>query len=124
MAGEPIEGQVLLLTAAKSSVQPARLPDLVDLVQERLTADRERYRREYERVYEGEAFEAFFVDRNHWEQLGDDLGFSDRERSAVRRAHEEQLLRVGRRADREDEFETALEIRDPLLIGRDDADRE
>ncbi|WP_265110186.1 hypothetical protein [Halosolutus halophilus] len=120
MAGEPIEGQVLLLTAAKASVPGTRLPDLVDLTQELLAAERERYRREYERVHDGETFEAFLVDPGHWEAIGDELGFEDRELSAVRRAHEEQLLRVGRRLDREPEFETALEIREPILVGTDD----
>lgn len=121
MAGEPIDGQVLLLTAAKSSVPPTRLPDLIDRTQAVLADELERYRREYERIYEGEAenagFEAFLVDWGHWEELGDEVGLEERERSAVRRAHEEQLLRVGRRLDREDEFETALEIREPVLIG-------
>ncbi|WP_394741214.1 hypothetical protein [Natronococcus roseus] len=117
MAGDPIEGQILLLTAAKASVTPTQLPDLVDLAQERLAADRERYRREYERLYEGDGVEAFAVETGHWAELGTELGMSDRERAAVERAHEEQLLRIGRRTDREDELETALEIREPVLIG-------
>ncbi|MFC4543901.1 hypothetical protein ACFO5R_18400 [Halosolutus amylolyticus] len=120
MAGEPIEGQVLLLTAAKASVAGSRLPDLVDLTQELLAGERDRYRREYERVYDGESFEAFLVDPGHWKTIGDELGFEGRELSAVRRAHEEQLLRVGRRCDRESEFETALEIREPVLVGTGD----
>lgn len=120
MAGEPIEGQVLLLTAAKASVAGTRLPDLVDLTQELLAGERDRYRREYERIYDGESFEAFLVESGHWETIGDELGFEDRELSAVRRAHEEQLLRVGRRCDRESEFETALEIREPVLVGTGD----
>lgn len=119
MAGEPIEGQILLLTAAKASVPGTRLPDLVDLTQELLEPERDRYRREYERIHSCEEFEAFLVDPGHWEELGDDLGFDDKELSAVRRAHEEQLLRIGRRTDREAEFETALDIREPVLIGRE-----
>lgn len=120
MAGEPIEGQVLLLTAAKASVAPERLPDLVERAQERLAAERDRYRREYERVHEDDSFVAFLVEADHWDRLGDELGFDDRELSAVRRAHAEQLLRVGRRIDREAEFETALEIREPVLVGTDE----
>lgn len=116
--GEPIEGQVLLLTAAKASVSGNRLPELIDRAQTALAADRERYRREYERVHRDEGREAFLVEWGHWDERGDDLGFSKRERAAVRRAHEEQLLRIGRRTDREAEFETALEIRDPVCIGR------
>lgn len=117
MAGEPIEGQILLLAAAKSSVTPTRLPDLVDVAQEHLAAERERYRREYERLYDDDDLEAFAVETGHWAELGAELELGDRELSAVRRAHEEQLLRIGRRTDREDEFETALEIREPVVIG-------
>ena len=117
MAGEPIEGQVLLLTAAKASVPPTRLPDLVERAQQALESERERYRREYEQLYADERLEAFLAEWGHWEALGDDLGLTDRERSAVRRAHEEQLLRIGRETDREAEFETALEIREPVCIG-------
>ncbi|GAB3667601.1 hypothetical protein [Halopiger thermotolerans] len=117
MSGDPIDGQVLLLAAAKSGVSPNQLPDLVDRTQSHLASAREEYRREYERIHETEAFEAFLVDWGHWDEIADAVGLGDRERSAVRRAHEEQLLRVGRRNDREEEFETALEIREPVLIG-------
>ncbi len=117
MAGEPIDGQVLILTAAKASVPPARLPDLVDRAQKRLAPALERYRREYERLYADDEREVFLVEWGHWEALGDDLEVSEREVAAIRRAHEEQLLRIGRRTDREDAFETALEIREPVCIG-------
>jgi hypothetical protein len=119
MAGQPIEGQVLVLTAAKASVPATRLPDLVERVQATLGPERERYRREYERVHADDDREAFLVEWGHWEELGADPGVTDRERSAVRRAHEEQLLRIGRRTGRREEIETALEIRDPVLIGTD-----
>ncbi|MDF9745548.1 hypothetical protein [Natrinema salsiterrestre] len=119
MAGEPIEGQVLLLTAAKASVPGTRLPDLIERAQVALAPALERYRREYERLYAGEDLEIFLVDWGHWEEVGDEIGVTDRELSAIRRAHEEQLLRIGRRTDREDEFETALEIREPVVIGTD-----
>ena len=122
MAGDPIEGQILVLTAAKASVPPDRLPDLVDSVQAHLADERDRYRREYERVQADERRETFLVEWGHWEDLGAELGLSDRERSAVRRAHEEQLLRIGRRTDREDAFETALEIREPVCIGTETTD--
>jgi hypothetical protein len=117
MSDEPIEGQILVLTAAKASVTPARLPVLVAQAQAYLRAELPRYRREYERPHADGDREAFLVEWGHWEELAEALGFDDRERSAVRRAHEEQLLRIGRRTDREAEFETALEIREPLLIG-------
>ncbi|MFA9414960.1 hypothetical protein [Natrinema sp. HArc-T2] len=117
MAGEPIEGQVLLLTAAKASVAPTRLPDLIDRTQAMLGPDLERYRREYERLYTDDDLEVFLVDWGHWDDLGTRLDVTDRELSAICRAHEEQLLRIGRRTDREAEFETALEIREPVIIG-------
>ncbi|SDC78696.1 hypothetical protein [Natrinema hispanicum] len=117
MTGEPIEGQILLLTAAKASVAPTRLPDLIDRAQAVLGSDRERYRRKYERLYADADLEVFLVEWGHWDGLGARLGVTDRELSAIRRAHEEQLLRIGRRTDREAEFETALEIRDPVVIG-------
>jgi len=73
---------------------------------------------EYERLYAGDGLEIFLVDWGHWEEIGDEIDATDRELSAIRRAHEEeQLLRIGRRTDREDEFETALEIREPVVIG-------
>jgi len=117
MAGEPIEGQVLLLTAAKASVPGTRLPDLIERAQVALGPRLERYRREYERLYAVDGLEIFLVDWGHWEEIGDEIDATDRELSAIRRAHEEQLLRIGRRTDREDEFETALEIREPVVIG-------
>ena len=122
MAGDPIEGQVLVLTAAKASVPPERLPTLVDQGQTLLGPALERYRREYERVYADDRFEAFLVEWGHWDELAADLDLSERERSAVRRAHEEQLLRIGRRTNRESAFETALEIREPVCIGTSDPD--
>ncbi|PGF15340.1 hypothetical protein CP556_03810 [Natrinema sp. CBA1119] len=122
MAGEPIEGQVLLLTAAKASVPGTRLPDLIERAQVALGPSLERYRREYERLYAGDDLEIFLVDWGHWEEIGDEIDVTDRELSAIRRAHEEQLLRIGRRTDREDEFETALEIREPVVIGANEGE--
>ncbi|ELY70928.1 hypothetical protein [Natrinema versiforme] len=122
MAGNPIEGQVLVLTAAKASVPPTRLPDLIERAQAVLGPDLERYRREYERLYADDDLEAFLVDWGHWEDLGEELDVTDRELSAIRRAHEEQLVKIGRRTDREDEFETALEIREPVVIGTGDGE--
>ena len=120
MAGGPIDGQILLVTAAKASVSPQRLPDLVDLVQADLEGQFDEYARRYEVAFEGADAAAFFVPAGHWEEIGDRLGFERLEIDAVRRAHHEQLTRRGRRDDRLDEFETALEIRDCVLIGRPD----
>jgi len=112
----PIDGQIILLTAAKASVPPARLPDLLERTSKQVNADLERYRREYERLYKGSTREAFLVSRDHWDRRGAHVGLTEREIAAVCRAHEEQLLRVGRRTNREVEFETALEIRDPVFV--------
>ncbi len=120
MAGEPIEGQILLLTAAKASVPATRLPDLIDRAQTMLGRRIERYRQEFERFYAGEDCEVFLVEWGHWDEIGAELGVSDRELSAIRRAHEEQLIRIGRRTDRESEVETALEIREAVVIGVSD----
>ncbi|ELZ07462.1 hypothetical protein [Natrialba aegyptia] len=117
MSTDPIDGQVLLLTAAKASVPPSRLPELVDDAQALLSQRLAHYRHEFERLYADEFTEAFLVEWGHWEDLGAELGMSEREIAAVRRAHEEQVLRAGRRMDREDEFETAFEIREAVCIG-------
>ncbi|ELY44251.1 hypothetical protein [Natronorubrum sulfidifaciens] len=117
--GDPIDGQVLVLTAAKASVPPSRLPALVDRAQELLSPRLEQYRRAYERLEADDDRELFLVEWGHWESLADDLEVTDRELSAIRRAHEEQLLRIGRRTDREATFETALEIREAVCIGTD-----
>ena len=127
MADVPIDGQVIVLTAAKASVPPARLPDLLERTAAHLNSQLERYHREYERIYGDEHREAFLVEWGHWDEVGATLELDDREASAVRRAHEEQLLRIGRRRDREAEFETALEIREavflPINEGTDDLSR-
>lgn len=117
MTGEPIEGQVLLLAAAKASVGPRRLPVLVDRVQAELAGRRDEYAREYERAYAADDHEAYFVPDGHWVVVGERVGLATRETDAVRRAHHEQLRRTGRRRDRREEFETALDVRDCVLIG-------
>lgn len=117
MAGDPIDGQTLVLVAAKASVGPQRLPELVDIVQADLRDRRAAYAREYELVHETDDYAAFFVDDGHWATIGDRVGLDDREMDAVRRAHHEQLLRDGRGLGRRGEFETALEIRECVLVG-------
>ena len=119
MGGDHIDGQVLLLAAAKASVGPQRLPDLVEVVQSSLGDHLPEYRREYEVAFEDPDRLGFFVEADHWAELGRQLGLGERERDAVERVHTEQLRRVGRNTDREDEFETALDIREAVVIGRD-----
>lgn len=113
----PIDGQVFMLAAAKASVNPQTLSELLGRTQDHLDGRRDTYRREFERVAERDGREVFLVPTGHWETLGDRLGFSERERKAVARTHAEQLRRLGSEAGRDEEFETALEIREAVVIG-------
>lgn len=113
----PIDGQVVVLTAAKASVPPSRLPELLSAVQADLGPRIETYRERYERVAGTDGAALFFVDEDHWPAVGDRLGLGRRETDAVRRAHNEQLRRFGLSAGRREEIETALEIRDGAVVG-------
>ncbi len=115
----PIEGQVILLAGAKASVPLRRLPTLLSRAAVVLSDRRESYDRRYERLHEDDDRRYYAVESDHWTGLGDELGFDDRETDAVRRAHTEQLLRAGRRADRREEFQTTLEIRECVVIERE-----
>jgi hypothetical protein len=114
----PIDGQALLLAAAKASVAGDRLPALVERAQVELEPRLEEYRRRYECVHEGDGGDAwyFFVPDDHWETVGERLGVERRESDALRRAHEAQLGRLGDRLDRREEFETALELRSAVVV--------
>lgn len=113
----PIEGQVLVLTAAKASVGGRRVPDLVAEARRELEPQSEDLRRRYECVHEDDVRAVFLVPEEFWAEVGEDLGWADRECKAVARAHAEQLLRVGGREGRESEFETALDVREAVVIG-------
>lgn len=115
--GEPIDGQITLLTAAKSSVPPSQLPDLIERAQRHLEPELETYRRTAECVFEDDDRAVFLLEAGFWRRVGAEVGFDDREWKAVRRAHTDQFRRVGRRTDRDEEFEVALEIREPVCIG-------
>jgi hypothetical protein len=114
----PIDGQVFMLAAAKASVDPGTLSDLVARVQGHLAERHDTYRREFERVVEDDDREVFLVPTGHWETIGDRLGIGERERKAIARTHAEQLRRIGSETDRDEEFETALEIREAVVVGR------
>lgn len=116
-ADNPIEGEVLVLTAAKASVGGQRVPDLVAEARRELQPRADELARRYERVHEDDVRAVFLVPEGFWSEVGEDLGWSRREYEAVARAHAEQLLRVGRREDREEEFETALELREAVVVG-------
>jgi hypothetical protein len=114
----PIDGQVFMLASAKASVDPNTLSGLLARVQSDLGPRIEDYRREFERVAAEEDREVFLVPTDHWETVGDRLDFERRETDAAARAHAEQLRRIGSETDRRDEFETALEIRAAVVVGR------
>ncbi|WP_276298944.1 hypothetical protein [Halorussus lipolyticus] len=116
-ADNPIEGQVLVLTAAKASVSGERVPELVAEARRELEPRGDELRRKYERVHADDVREIFLAPGEFWAEVGDDMGWERREEEAVARAHAEQLLRVGRRENREAEFETALEVREAVVIG-------
>ncbi|MFB6305009.1 MAG: hypothetical protein ABEH47_07575 [Haloferacaceae archaeon] len=114
-----MDGQVLLLAGAKASVAPTRLPDLVDRAAAYLDDRRDRYRRDYERVHADADRAVYLVETGHWDDVGEALGLSDREVDALRRVHAEQLRRVGRRTDRREEFDHALDVREAVVVGRE-----
>lgn len=118
MADSPIEGQIVLLAGAKASVPAERLPALLDRVQADLESRLDDYRTRYEVVEETDDAVSFFVETDHWDEVGARLGFDDREADAVRRAHHEQIRRAARRADRADEIDAGFEIRAGVVIGR------
>lgn len=113
----PIEGQMVMLAATKASIAGSRLPELLDAVQAAFGPDLDVYRRRYELAGEDDAC-YFFVPADHWEAVGADLGLDRREHEAVQRAHEAQLQRFSKREGRSEEFETALELRSAVVIGK------
>jgi hypothetical protein len=112
----PIEGQIVLLAGTQASVPLDQLPDLLGRVQSYLRANRVTYDREYERISGPREADYVCAESGHWDSIGTELGLSDREQDAVRRAHVAQFERDGRRLDRSEEFETTLEIRDVLAV--------
>ncbi|WP_224268105.1 hypothetical protein [Haloprofundus salinisoli] len=113
----PIEGQVMLIAGAKASVPPERLPGLLTRAQADLGGRVQNYRLRYELVAETDEYAAFFVPTGHWGEVGERLGLDQREADALRRTHEEQLRRLGRRSGRREEFDSALEIREAAVVG-------
>ncbi len=113
----PLDGDVLMYTGATASVAPDRLAPLLREVQAFLGPQSETYRRAYERVYADEERDVFLVPDDHWDDLGAELGLPEREVDASRRAHAQQLRRIGTRTDRREELETALEIREAVVVG-------
>jgi hypothetical protein len=118
MAGGPLQGNALVVAAAKASVSGEALPDLVDRAQTHLGARLPDYGRRYECVHEDESTAVFLTSEGHWAEIGEELSLTDREWKAIRRAHAEHLKRLGDDLDRRQEFETALEVREAVVIGK------
>lgn len=118
MAGGPLRGNALVLGAAKGSVSGERLPDLADRAQQFLHARLPEYSRGYECVYEDEDEAVFLAEEGHWEELSEEMDLEEREWKALRRTHAEHLKQLGGELDRRAEFETALDLREPVVIGK------
>lgn len=112
----PIEGQVFLLAGTKASVPLERLSTLLEQVQDHLGPRVAEYERRYECVYDRNDTYAFLVEPGHWTDVGSDLDLTQREADALARTHAEQVSRLGKDLGRRDEFETALEIREAVVI--------
>lgn len=112
----PIDGESVLLAGARASVTLARLSELLERAQRHLRRRHDEYTRTFEQI-EGAGERAYFLaSEGHWDAVGDDLELTDREADALRRVHETQFLRDGRTLDRLEEFETSVEIREPVAI--------
>lgn len=118
--GHPIDGNALLIAAAKASVGPGRLPELLRAADEYLRDRAAEYDRRYECVDRDEetGTATYLVPDGHWEEIGADLSLNRRETDALRRAHEQHLLRVGTQRRRRREFESALDLRESVVISQ------
>lgn len=116
MVDHPIEGQLLLAAGARASVPIHRVEGLVEEAQAYVEANRADYERTYERIAGARDVDYYCVEDGFWTQAGEELGFDRREADAVRRAHEAQFTRDGRRLDRQSEFETTLELREIVAV--------
>lgn len=113
----PLDGEAILVAGAKASVPLERLSTLVETAQAHLRPRKDEYDRAYERLHASADAHTYLVDPGHWRGVGERLGLEPREADAIRRAHAEQLRRLGRELDRTAEFEAALEIREAAVIG-------
>ena len=116
----PIEGTALVKTTALASVPAARVPTLLARVQADLGPRIDAYRRRYEQIEAEPGRETFLVEPDHWDEVAERVGLSERERDAVVRAHEAAVERLGAGSGRRAEFDAALEIRSAVVIGLDE----
>ena len=113
----PLDGDVLLYTGATASVGPERIEPLLRTAQAYIRENAETYRRGHESAFADDERRILLVPEGHWAEVGADLDLPEREVDAVRRAHAQQLKRIGSKTGRREEFETALEIREAVVIG-------
>jgi len=119
MVSHAIEGQVVLMAGAKASVSMTRLSELLEEFQTHLDGDRDDYDRRFERLDGSDGAIYYLVPEGHVGELGSKLGLTGRESDAIRRCHQAQFERDGRRLGRSEEFEAALEIRDVVAVPTD-----
>jgi hypothetical protein len=110
----PIDGEVILQAGAFASVPLKTLSGLVRQVQQHIEDHRAEYDRQFECI-DGEHRQYLLAPSEYWQGVAEELTLTDREIDAVRRVHETQFRRDGRRLGREDEFESALQIRSPVV---------
>ena len=116
MKDHPFPEEVLLLTAGDGLVHPGRLPELLSVVQADLSLRLQEYRENHECAYEDDHLVAFFVAGDHWRAIADRLGFETGAVDATRSAHARLLVGLGADVGRTDEFETALDVQDCVVI--------
>lgn len=116
MTGHGMNPNAILLAAAKASVPGERLPQLVRKIATDLSTSIDTYRRSYECVYEDASVAVFLVEQGHWTNRRSKFEINQREADAVKRAHAEHLKLLGTRLNRRTEFETALELREAVVI--------
>jgi hypothetical protein len=112
----PFPEDVLLLVAGESVVSAGRLPELLSVVQADLSLRLADYRDAHECAYEDERLVAFFVDPEHWDGIGDRLGFESGAVDVTRSAHAHLLLGLGDEVGRTSEFASALDVQDCVVI--------
>jgi len=101
-----------------ADVDPETLDALLGRVADYFRGKERALERQYERAIDACDGVVLFADADFWERTGTALGFTEGEITAVKRAHEATLLLAGDHADRLGEFETALDVRTAVVLGR------
>lgn len=116
MKNHPFPAALLAMTAGDGVVRPERLPELLSVVQADLSLRVDEYREHHECAYEDDHLVAFFVAGDHWTSIADRLGFGTGAVDATRSAHAHLLLGLGADVGRAQEFESALDVQDCVVI--------